>query len=60
MLQLRHMPRTIFLTGEPKSTQHIYKFATRPFPKMCMMAEGKATKAGRRRASGSVSLSSVL
>jgi Holliday junction resolvase RusA-like endonuclease len=38
------MPRTIVLNGEPKSTQHVYKFATRPFPKMYMTAEGKAIK----------------
>jgi Holliday junction resolvase RusA-like endonuclease len=38
------MPRTIVLKGEPKSTQHIYKFSTRPFPKMYMTAEGAAIK----------------
>ena len=38
------MPRTILLQGEPKSTQHIYRFSSRPFPKMYMTAEGKAIK----------------
>ena len=38
------MPRTIVLTGEPKSTQHLYKFSTRPVPTMYMTAEGKAQK----------------
>lgn len=35
---------TITLQGEPKSTQHIYKYACRPFPKMYMTKEGSDLK----------------
>jgi Holliday junction resolvase RusA-like endonuclease len=36
---------TIVLTGEPKSTQHIYRYACRGnFPAHYMTAEGKALK----------------
>ena len=38
------LPLTIVLTSEPKSTQHVYKFTSRPFPRMYMTAEGKAIK----------------
>lgn len=34
----------ITLLGEPKSTQHIYKIACRPYPSIYMSAEGKAIK----------------
>jgi crossover junction endodeoxyribonuclease RusA len=34
----------ITLLGEPKSTQHIYKIACRPYPSVYMSAEGKAIK----------------
>lgn len=34
----------IALLGEPKSTQHIYKIACRPYPSIYMSAEGKAIK----------------
>lgn len=34
----------IILLGEPKSTQHIYKIACRPYPSIYMSAEGKAIK----------------
>lgn len=37
---------TLILTGEPKSTQHIYRYACRGhFPGMYMTADGKALKA---------------
>jgi Holliday junction resolvase RusA-like endonuclease len=36
---------TIVLSGEPKSTQHIYKYACRGnYPTMYMTAEGRAIK----------------
>lgn len=34
----------ITLLGEPKSTQHIYKIACRPYPSIYMTPEGKAIK----------------
>lgn len=38
-------PPDIILTGEPKSTQHIYRYACRGnFPAMYMTAEGKGLK----------------
>lgn len=34
----------ITLLGEPKSTQHIYKIACRPYPSIYMSSEGRAIK----------------